>query len=873
MGFLFENLKKEFGRELRKDITYPFVNDNLNPKLELRPYQKEAFTRFYLYYENDDVYEYIKPQNNIHLNFNMATGSGKTVIMSGLILYLYKQGYRNFLFFVNRGQIVEKTKDNFINSSSTKYLFNEKIMIENREVKIKTVDNFSYANSDDINICFTTIQGLFSDIHNEKENSITIGDFEDKKIVLIADEAHHINATTKKKQQQKFDFNNDVQEKPSWENTVEKIFKAHNENILLEFTATLELENRNVSSKYSDKIIYKYDLRDFVHDKYSKKIELFKSDTTKKQRVIQSLLTSLYRGDIANKYGLNIKPVVLFKSSKIAESKENQKEFHEIIENLKIAELEEIRDNSNIKILKQIFNFYKESNISLKSVCEKIQIAFDKKRCLSTNEDKELEKNQRLLNSLEDSNNPIRAIFTVDKLNEGWDVLNLFDIVRLYEGQSMGGSNKGKIGKKTISEAQLIGRGARYCPFRLEEHQELYKRKYDDDITNELRVLEELYFHSENESRYISEIKKALIEQGLLEEDDKAPIELEMKLKKEFNNTNFLNKVIFLNNRKKKNYNYVKTLSDFGIAKSNFSYELKSGKGSLIDVFVEYELENEILKKTATKNLVDYLGVNIIQNAILQNYFFTLSNLLIYLPHLSSIEEFIYEEKYLKQFKIDIHGEVEKIKNIPFYERLNIALSFLEVLENEMKNNIVQYEGTKEFTPYKFQEIFYNGGQPKVLQVPQEKDKNILINKDNWFVFEKFYGTSEEKSLIKLIGKLIDTISKNYQEEEIYLIRNERHFKIFNFEDGRAFEPDFILFTKELKSDLHYQIFIEPKGNHLKLKDQWKENFLQEIKNEFKDTVLEFENLEYKIVGLKFYEKAYENIFEDELLEEFELKE
>jgi type III restriction enzyme len=38
------------------------------------------------------------------------------------------------------------------------------------------------------------------------------------------------------------------------------------------------------------------------------------------------------------------------------------------------------------------------------------------------------------------------VIFTVDKLNEGWDVLNLFDIVRLYEGQNTGGSNKGKIG-------------------------------------------------------------------------------------------------------------------------------------------------------------------------------------------------------------------------------------------------------------------------------------------------------------------------------------------------------------------------------------------------------------------------------------------
>ncbi|MDA0062985.1 DEAD/DEAH box helicase family protein [Brachyspira hyodysenteriae] len=30
--------------------------------------------------------------------FNMATGSGKTLIMASLILYLYEKGYRNFLF-------------------------------------------------------------------------------------------------------------------------------------------------------------------------------------------------------------------------------------------------------------------------------------------------------------------------------------------------------------------------------------------------------------------------------------------------------------------------------------------------------------------------------------------------------------------------------------------------------------------------------------------------------------------------------------------------------------------------------------------------------------------------------------------------------
>ena len=52
----------------------------------------------------------------------MATGSGKTLIMAGAIIYLYKQGYRNFLFFVNSTNIINKTRENFLNPLSSKYL-------------------------------------------------------------------------------------------------------------------------------------------------------------------------------------------------------------------------------------------------------------------------------------------------------------------------------------------------------------------------------------------------------------------------------------------------------------------------------------------------------------------------------------------------------------------------------------------------------------------------------------------------------------------------------------------------------------------------------------------------------------------------------
>jgi len=58
-----------------------------------------------------------------------------------------------------------------------------------------------------------------------------------------------------------------------------------------------------------------------------------------------------------------------------------------------------------------------------------------------------------------------------------------------------------------MGEAQLIGRGARYFPFQLDEIQDRYKRKFDEDAENELRAIEALYYHSAHNPKYIDEIE------------------------------------------------------------------------------------------------------------------------------------------------------------------------------------------------------------------------------------------------------------------------------------------------------------------------------------------------------------------------------
>lgn len=292
----FNLLKEAHGEDYFKSRIDPKIVQNLNPNFELREYQKEALGRFDFYFK-----EFQKRKFPAQLLFHMATGSGKTLIMAANILYLYKLGYRNFIFFVNSVNIIEKTRDNFLNPLSEKYLFASKIKFGEKEVFVKEVQNFEAASPEDINILFTNIQGLHTRLNYPKENALTYEDFSDKKIVLISDEAHHLQNITKTKQE--------IELEKSWEYTVERVFKNNFEfeNVLLEFTATIDLGNPNIKQKYEDKIIFQYDLKQFRLDKYSKEIEVLQADLDPVDRTLQAVILSQYRRKIAEKYKLHLK--------------------------------------------------------------------------------------------------------------------------------------------------------------------------------------------------------------------------------------------------------------------------------------------------------------------------------------------------------------------------------------------------------------------------------------------------------------------------------------------------------------------------------------------------------------------------------------
>ena len=831
MVFLYDIISHKYGKTHLEQIKVPdFITDNL--KYKIRAYQQEAFQRYILCHS--DEFEDLPPKP-YHLLYNMATGSGKTLVMAGLMLYLYQKGYRNFLFFVNSNNIIKKTINNFINPLSSKYLFSKQIVVNGKEVQIKPVVNFEEADNENINIKFTTIQQLHIDLNSYKENSITYEDFKDKKIVLIADEAHHLSTATKKK--------DEIQE--SWEHTVIKILNQNIENRLLEFTATPEYKNKEIVEKYRDKIIFRYDLAQFRKDGYSKEINLIRSFYDEKDRIIQALILNLYRRELAVKQGINLKPVILFKAKKtIIESERNKANFHRLIDDFSAEHVEKIKATSNVEVVQKAFRFFEKNHITSNEIAQKIKTDFRRENCISANNEKEAEKNQILLNSLEDDNNPVRAVFAVQKLNEGWDVLNLFDIVRLYDSSD---GHKNKSGKTTNSEAQLIGRGARYFPFVVEEGQNPYVRKFDHDPTNDLKVLEELYYHTKEDSRYISELKTALINTGIYEDAEKF-VTKAFRIKSGFTKTGFYKnaKVVF-NKKVVKNFKKVRSFDDLGLKERLFSFTLSSGTGKVSKVFSEPEIKkSEVLVAQKVVNISD-IPFHVVRYTLTQNPFFYFDQLKKYFPNIHSLSNFIQSNDYLGQIKIAFKGPESLLKTITNADYQTALLEILQNIESAIKANVPEYEGS-DYISGDFSKVFTN----KDLKIYKNSDRcngqEDFVAGKPWYVYNANYGTREEKTFVEQFAGYYDKLQQNHKD--IYLVRNEGMLKIYN-KTGKGFAPDFILFyTPKSTENTVCQIFIQVKKASLKDEDKWKEDFIQEIKETVKT-----EHGKYLLRGMIWKEK------------------
>lgn len=870
------NTLKEMGGFTPGDLP-AYITDNL--RMKLRPYQEEAINRFLHYLDVNP-----RKQLPVELLFNMATGSGKTLVMAALMLELFKRGRRNFVFFVNSNTIIDKTRVNFLEPSSTKYQFADKIVVGGEPVAVREVGNFNESRDDAINIVFTTIQGLHTDLNNPREGRLTYDELEDYEVVLISDEAHHLNASTKQLDKTDRDDN------ASWESTIDNIMRLNQQNILLEFTATVDYADANILQKYKDRVIYKYDLKAFRQDGFSKDVLIYEVDNEVMNRALQAILISQYRKKVALKHGVWCKPVVMFKSKTITESEEFFEVFKQKITELTTEDLQ-MQNKRPAGILAKAFQYFIDNEISMVDLAEELKTDFMEERLLLVNSKNKVEADQLKLNSLEDRNNEIRAVFSVDMLDEGWDVLNLFDIVRLYDTRD---SRNNRPGKTTMREAQLIGRGARYFPFSIGDDDQKYVRKFDNNELEELRVLEQLHYHSSYVPKYIDEIKQALKMTGIMPDVTQ---ERRLVLKDGFLKTPTYQKGVIWQNKQilrleaQVKQEHLFQEDDYLIA-DEYEVKLPSGIGQEFVVFEDEETGDGVVNEKATKRFKwrDF-PKGLVRFAVERKKAFQFDKLQRAFPFLASLEDFMFNKRLLGKVEVVVMGDSSSLHDVNFNQKLFIVTEVLRQVEEKISSEATYFVGSEEFEPALVKDLFrkeivrhyaVSESEDKEEGYPQWGGGNtttsyaLNLSVRDWHVYNDNYGTSEEKSLVLLLDSMMDDLQKKWND--IYLLRNERAVRLYDFKTGRAFEPDYLLLANDKKQgDISWQIFIEPKGSQFINKDTgefdsdsaegWKQDFLLQLRERFEVMTLA-ESKDYRVVGLPFYNEQFtREKFKDELVD------
>lgn len=421
----------------------------------------------------------------------------------------------------------------------------------------------------------------------------------------------------------------------------------------------------------------------------------------------------------------------------------------------------------------------------------------------------------------------------------------------------------------TVSEKQLIGRGVRYFPFAFEGKQP-NKRKFDNDMQHELRILEELFYYTHDEqSRYITELKNELRKDGYLPEKDDDKVLATFKLKSEFADNKDFRELLIWANKKIPNPNAKSNNADSLQANpQTLSFQVH-GNQLLQETQFTADENDETARQIGTQNnFTQTIKMSEMERHIFNKALHIKGKNSQSLFHFDRLQSKLdiqnrneLQNKLLKDWQIEFLG-LEQDKQVRPDDKLAGCLKILEMVEKHLNESDIPFIGTKEFTPKKLWEIF---GTPKQKWVKKDDIKTAIATQNDWYVMDNFAGTGLEEALIQFISARLGDLKSQY---DVHLIRNEEVFKLNNFADGEGFMPDFVLLLKDKQKSssdsvddfLHYQIFIEPKGGHLVENDSWKEAFLKSITVEYgRDKILQKNTPHYRLIGLPFFTDHQKN--------------
>lgn len=451
-------IKKKFDEDL---LDYSGVEDFVKELTKGREYQEKAIFDILRYlwggeYENilDLAKENYKKKTAIKQRFSseelflnnlplphllsgvchMATGTGKSFVMFAVAYLSIILGKVDRVLVIGpASKVIEKG----LNEKFREYLYGETGMrlqnflperYRNRRINLLNAND----PIEDQSIIIENVNAIW----NNESNSIgdTLFNPPNTRVLILSDEVHHAYSHLKFNEKKKVLEETDKGDKEErlWMHFLKsKPIKYH-----IGFTGT----PYNGNEFFTD-IIYNYSIKEGVEAKYIKKINPVIEDkgeiletANKYQIIIQNQLENIQKYSYPDEQGRRtVKPITIFISKAQTVAKSNKEEF-----------------------IKALAKYYKNEMPDYKSYSDsELEIMASQKVILVVSDENPKEY-QEQLNKIEeiDENKvggKVEYIFSVNKLSEGWDVDNVFQIV----------PSEQRAFKSKLLISQILGRGLR----------------------------------------------------------------------------------------------------------------------------------------------------------------------------------------------------------------------------------------------------------------------------------------------------------------------------------------------------------------------------------------------------------------------------
>jgi len=363
-----------------------------------------------------------------------------------------------------------------------------------------------------------------------------------------------------------------------------------------------------------------------------------------------------------------------------------------------------------------------------------------------------------------------------------------------------------------------------------------------------LKIVETLHYHTINESKYIKNLHQSLNTANIeVKEDQYNRLEAKIKrtIKKEpwFQHGN-----IYINKVEPTTAEDYQSLQDYNVH-PEYDYDYQK----VIEQSFATDTEIVANQQRHTELLIP--DPRMVRKAIQRNQFYRFDNLSSYVPSITSMKQFIGSNAFLGQMKIHVSlPSGLSLDDVSPKRKLHIIEQYLRYVETKIRHNFMKNKGTPVFEGVAIPEVI----DDYVIEVNRVTNTDQIIHEKNmrnqdWFIYDKAYVNNLENDFIDLMNDYMDDLKEKY--EDVYLIRNERKIKIVEINGTRGFMPDFLLYMKH--DGITYQVFLEPKGQHLLEKDQWKEEFLVSLRHR-EDIEVLTENDDVRLLGIKFYSEEPE---------------